>query len=82
MATEFARKVPNDSFYDVALVASILAQGNSNSSSCLKTVETLAFSYIEALSLMDGNKLIVPQGLFTEQQTEVIKLAGKDLIKN
>lgn len=45
----------------------ILAYGNSNSQSCFKTVETLVFSYTEALGLMEeGSSVVhVPEGLFT-----------------
>ncbi len=60
----------------------ILAYGYANSTSCLRTIETLVFSYVEALSLMDDEMQInIPEGLFTAKQANVISIAAKDLQK-
>jgi hypothetical protein len=53
LATEFARKVNETTLAESSKIAEVLAYGNATSTSCLRTMETLVFSYVEALSLMD-----------------------------
>lgn len=60
----------------------MLANGYANSTSCLKTIEALVFSYVNAIQLMQvasGTKFRIPDGLFTEKQSDIIKLAANDL---
>ena len=50
----------------MARVCEILALGGVEASTCSKTVHTLAYAYVEALSLLDADGYFeIPEGLYT-----------------
>ena len=77
LATQFARAFQSTNLNVIVVICKGLAEGDASSESCFKTIEALVFSVIEAATLKGQSDVFtVPEGLYTEKQVEIIKMAN------